>query len=378
MLDDVGRGQRAAIRAGCSTTSRRFGDQMRDAAGSSAATWSSASVHRSATAVAVLGMGGSAVVRRPRARRSSATGCACRSSSVRDYELPAWVGQQTLVVAISHSGATEETISALGAALERRCPVAVDHHRRPDRRRGRARRAAAAGLPQRDAAARVAGLHAGAARPACSSAPGMLDLTTTEVERGDRGRRRVVVQACAPDVADRRQHGQAARLVAARPPARHRGQPASWPRWRGAGRRSSTRTPTRPPSAEELPEATHNTVVGYDQPDDAARPPVLRLPGERRRSPAQRLPRDAVDGAAGRGRHRPPGRVTIEGDGPSRAGVRRDRAGRLRELLPGAAVRRRPDAGRRRSSLIKRSSWSETRTPRTDRLTGCSSIRHRD
>jgi hypothetical protein len=43
--------------------------------------------------------------------------------AVRDYELPAWVGRETLVVAVSHSGGTEETISALGAALERRCPA---------------------------------------------------------------------------------------------------------------------------------------------------------------------------------------------------------------------------------------------------------------
>ena len=32
---------------------------------------------------------------------------------------------RTLVVAVSHSGATEETIAALSTALERRCPVAV-------------------------------------------------------------------------------------------------------------------------------------------------------------------------------------------------------------------------------------------------------------
>src|SRR5262249_10084117 len=41
------------------------------------------------------------------------------------YELPAWVGPSTLVVAVSHSGATEETIAALSTALERRCPVAA-------------------------------------------------------------------------------------------------------------------------------------------------------------------------------------------------------------------------------------------------------------
>jgi glucose/mannose-6-phosphate isomerase len=42
---------------------------------------------------------------------------------VRSYDLPAWVDGETLVIASSKSGGTEETISALQAALERRCPI---------------------------------------------------------------------------------------------------------------------------------------------------------------------------------------------------------------------------------------------------------------
>ena len=42
---------------------------------------------------------------------------------LRDYELPAWVGPQTLVIASSKSGDTEETLRQLEAALSRRCPV---------------------------------------------------------------------------------------------------------------------------------------------------------------------------------------------------------------------------------------------------------------
>ncbi len=37
----------------------------------------------------------------------------------KDYELPAWVGPSTLVVAASFSGNTEETMEATTAALER-------------------------------------------------------------------------------------------------------------------------------------------------------------------------------------------------------------------------------------------------------------------
>ena len=63
--------------------------------------------------------------RRPGARHLP-TGCACRWRSVRGYDLPAWVDGETLVVASSYSGATEETISAFTAgARARGCPVAV-------------------------------------------------------------------------------------------------------------------------------------------------------------------------------------------------------------------------------------------------------------
>ena len=35
----------------------------------------------------------------------------------RDYDLPAWVGPRTLVIAASYSGGTEETLSAVERAL---------------------------------------------------------------------------------------------------------------------------------------------------------------------------------------------------------------------------------------------------------------------
>lgn len=42
---------------------------------------------------------------------------------VRDYRLPAWVGADTLVIAASYSGTTEETLSATEEALRRGAPV---------------------------------------------------------------------------------------------------------------------------------------------------------------------------------------------------------------------------------------------------------------
>ncbi|HTS14505.1 MAG TPA: SIS domain-containing protein, partial [Candidatus Sulfotelmatobacter sp.] len=80
--------------------------------------------YRATTGVAVLGMGGSAIggdlVHDIFADRLSVP-----LEVVRGYELPAWVGPKTLVVAASYSGATEETITTLEAALRRRCPVLV-------------------------------------------------------------------------------------------------------------------------------------------------------------------------------------------------------------------------------------------------------------
>ncbi|MFC2055228.1 bifunctional phosphoglucose/phosphomannose isomerase [Chloroflexota bacterium] len=75
--------------------------------------------------VLIAGMGGSAI------GADLLTAFASPIGSVpifvhRDYDLPAWVkGSQTLVIASSHSGDTEETLSALETALNRRCRCLV-------------------------------------------------------------------------------------------------------------------------------------------------------------------------------------------------------------------------------------------------------------
>lgn len=69
-------------------------------------------------AVVVAGMGGSAI-----AGDFLQTLCydraPCPVQVVRDYGLPAWVGPDTLVVASSYSGNTEETLAAFGVARAR-------------------------------------------------------------------------------------------------------------------------------------------------------------------------------------------------------------------------------------------------------------------
>ena len=80
--------------------------------------------HTDVDAIVVLGMGGSAIGAELVA---AAAGDRLRVPIVvhRDYGLPAWVGDRTLVIAASHSGETAETLSGFAAARERGVPIAV-------------------------------------------------------------------------------------------------------------------------------------------------------------------------------------------------------------------------------------------------------------
>lgn len=71
--------------------------------------------------VLVAGMGGSAIGA-DLLRAYAAPLCKVPIIVNRDYELPAWIsGSEALVIASSHSGNTEETLSALKTAAERQC-----------------------------------------------------------------------------------------------------------------------------------------------------------------------------------------------------------------------------------------------------------------
>ncbi len=72
--------------------------------------------------VAICGMGGSAIAAdliigaySERLRRPVQV--------IRDYYLPGWVGENTLVIASSYSGTTEETLTCTMEALDRTCPA---------------------------------------------------------------------------------------------------------------------------------------------------------------------------------------------------------------------------------------------------------------
>ncbi|HWQ45246.1 MAG TPA: SIS domain-containing protein, partial [Longilinea sp.] len=71
--------------------------------------------------VAIAGMGGSAIGADLLAAYISAL-CRVPVAVVREYDLPAWAaGNDTLFIASSHSGNTEETLSAFQQAKERGC-----------------------------------------------------------------------------------------------------------------------------------------------------------------------------------------------------------------------------------------------------------------
>jgi glucose/mannose-6-phosphate isomerase len=71
-------------------------------------------------AIVVTGMGGSGVAGDVMAAVCG-RGCPVQILAVHDYQLPAWVGAADLVIAVSCSGGTEETIAAATAAVRRGC-----------------------------------------------------------------------------------------------------------------------------------------------------------------------------------------------------------------------------------------------------------------
>ncbi|MEI6727681.1 MAG: bifunctional phosphoglucose/phosphomannose isomerase [Actinomycetes bacterium] len=75
------------------------------------------------TGLAVFGMGGSAI---GADLVLAATSIGVPAAVVRGYDIPAWIGPETLAIAASYSGETEETLACAALALERGCaPVCV-------------------------------------------------------------------------------------------------------------------------------------------------------------------------------------------------------------------------------------------------------------
>jgi glucose/mannose-6-phosphate isomerase len=213
--------------------------------------------------VALLGMGGSAIggdiIKAVWSDRISVP-----MEVLRDYELPAWVGPQTLVIASSKSGDTEETLRQLERALQRRCPVIAVSSGGALRRVAQAAKLPLVTFPAQGSPRSSLGWSLGIVAGILERA-GVLQLEDAEVEQAVRSARQMAAR-CAPDVATA-------------------DNPAKQLAWAlvdrfvvvsGAGflapvaRRWKTQLNENSKAAavfEELPEATHNTVVGFEQPD---------------------------------------------------------------------------------------------------------------
>ncbi len=219
--------------------------------------------HRNAASVAVLGMGGSAVCA-DLARGIFADRLQVPVISVRDYALPEWVTDRTMVVAISHSGATEETIAALATALERRCPVAVITTGGPIGEVARSvdlpRLLFPNETPPRASLGYTLALFTGLLERA-----GFLAIDDGELEQAVDAAR-AAAAAYGPDIAtaDNPAKQLAWSLLDRLPVIEASGSLAAVARrWKTQFNENSKSAA----AAEEVPEALHNAVVGYAQPD---------------------------------------------------------------------------------------------------------------
>jgi glucose/mannose-6-phosphate isomerase len=208
--------------------------------------------------VVVCGMGGSAI-------GADVVG-ACLADPpvpyqvVRGYELPAWVTARTLVVAVSYSGDTEETLACVARALPRGCrPVCVaSGGRLADlaTRHGLPLVSVPAGLQPRASLGYLA-TPVGACLEAAGLAPGFDEQVAEAIEvTADLG------AELAPEVDEAANEAKrAARLLADRLPVVY-GAGVTAPaarRWKGQ-LNENAKTPA---FFNELPELDHNELAGY-------------------------------------------------------------------------------------------------------------------
>ncbi len=207
--------------------------------------------------VVVCGMGGSAI-------GADVVG-ACLTlpvpyQVVRGYELPAWVTERTLVVAVSYSGNTEETLACVARALPRGChPVCVAAGGRL------AELAAQHGLPlvsvpaglQPRASIGYLATPVGACLEAAGLAPGFDEQVAEAIEvTAD------LAAGLVPDVdeADNEAKRVARRLLGRLPVVYGAGVTApAARRWKGQ-LNENAKTPA---FFNELPELDHNEIAGF-------------------------------------------------------------------------------------------------------------------
>jgi glucose/mannose-6-phosphate isomerase len=231
-----------------------------------------------ARGLVVCGMGGSAIGADLAAAASGARATA-PITTIRGYELPGWVGPETLVVCASYSGNTEETLSCFeqaGAAGAPRVAVTTG---------GKLAEAARAagdvpviGVPA-GMEPRAAVVYMTVTALECAVLAGAAPSLRSEIEEaaalsaelaGDWG----------PDV-DQSYAMAIARAIEGRIPVVYGGRSttAAARRWRSQLNENAK----LPAFYGDLPEAHHNEVVGWHHAEDKLIGVVLESPGEHER-----------------------------------------------------------------------------------------------
>jgi glucose/mannose-6-phosphate isomerase len=253
-----------------------FGDQLLRAYQNAAEVTIEAGAARAAV---FCGMGGSAAAG-DLVTAAYAADAPVAISVRRGYALPAWIGRDTLVICLSYSGNTEETVAAYEEAAARGAHLvtisAGGELASRAARDGNPHLAIAPDSPQpRAALGSLTGAAIGVlvAAGVLEDAPGEIadaqaDLQTPQQESG------------ADVPADRNRAKQVAEFVGSRVPVVWGSEGVSWPaawRWK-CGFNENAKIPA---FASALPELDHHEVVGWTKGHaDAFCLVVLREPGE--------------------------------------------------------------------------------------------------
>ena len=199
-------------------------------------------------------------------------------SVLRGYTLPAWVGRDTLVICLSYSGNTEETLAAYDEAAARgsRLVTIGAGGKLAERgsEGGASHLAVAPDAPQPRAAL---GSLTGAAIGALVSA-GVLEDAAPEIEQASADLSSLELDLEEPTSGNRAK--QVSAFVASRVPVIWGSEGVSWPaawRWKSAFNENAK----VPAFASALPELNHHEVVGWTKGHaDTFCLIVLREPGE--------------------------------------------------------------------------------------------------
>ncbi len=215
-------------------------------------------------AVVLAGMGGSAIAG-DLAAAATAQHLARPMTVVRDYALPGWVNAQTLVIASSFSGNTEETLCAFEAALRASARVVVITSGGQLAERAQAEGLPVIWLPPQGTPRAAVGASLAAVLHVLYGA-GLVPDPSTSL-RGATWLMRELVSRCGPDVPGGGVAGELAAQLVGKVVIVYAPEYLA-----AAARRWKTQLNENAKSYagwDTLPELNHNTIVGY------AHPPAL-------------------------------------------------------------------------------------------------------